>query len=130
MTRGQHRGAFTVHTVVGSRFELAIELLVSGRSFEFHDVSFRIERDGTLLCTVDSSWGIDNVTLETATRDLEEGRAALDYLVVAAPAFAAAVHGRPVRFELIDDYGSGSVLICTRVSDKLAWAPGLPKKAE
>jgi hypothetical protein len=129
MTRGQRRGAFNVDAVEGPRFELAIELLTSGRAFEFHDVTFRTDDGGALLCIVDSSWGVGDTTPETATKDLEEGRVALEYLLEAAPAFASAVRGRPVRYELIEDYGNGSVLICTKVDDAIVWAHGLPKSA-
>jgi hypothetical protein len=129
MTRGQHRGAFAVEAIEGPRFELAIERLTSGRAFEFQDVAFRIDDDGSLVCIVDSSWRIDNISVETATKDLEEGRGALEYLLGAAPAFSSAVRGRPVRYELIEDYGNGSVLLCTKENETLVWANGLPKNA-
>jgi hypothetical protein len=128
MTRGQHRGAFVIEELSGPRFELAMERLRNGQSFELQDVALRLEKTGALVCVVDSSWGIENITLATATNDLRAGEATVDLLLQSSPAFAATVQERPVRYELVEDYGGGSVLICSKVGDVVTWADGVRPK--
>jgi hypothetical protein len=60
--------------------------------------------------------------IRTAETDLEEGRAALEHLVQSSPSFADAVQGKPVRYELIHDYGTGSYLVCSKMHGLLTWA--------
>lgn len=123
MVRGQHRGAFTVDGVEGPRFELALDRLRAGHAFEFQDVAFQIGADGALTCVVDSSWDSDNVTASTATADLEGAVPALAHLVEFSPSFAAIVGSKPVRWELVEDDGMGSVLICTKIGESARVGP-------
>jgi hypothetical protein len=125
MVDRDHRGAFAVDDPSGPRFDLALERLRSGASFEFEDVAFQISEDGALVCVVDSSWEIGNVTESTAASDFAAGQVALEHLLKSSPPFAAAVFGRPVRYELIDHYGTGSVLICSKVGENMTWAGGM-----
>jgi hypothetical protein len=127
MTRGQHKNAFVVDEVSGPRFELALELFLSGRSFEFHDVAFRAEGDNAVHCIVDSSWEMTNVTMASAAEDLDYGASAFADLLAQSPAFASAVEGRPIYFDLIEDYGNGSILLCTRTNGTVTWARGFPR---
>jgi hypothetical protein len=126
VTRGYHRDAFTVEEPRGGRFAAAIERFLSSESFEFQEIAFYLSADGVVCCAVDSSWQPENVTPTTADKDLEEGRAALEYLVQSSPSFADAVRGKPVRYELIHDYGSGSILVCSKMRDVITWAKGFP----
>jgi len=129
MVRGQHKNAFVVDDVSGPRFELALELFLSGKGFEFRDVTFRVESDDAVHCVVDSSWDASNVTQASAAEDMDLGASVLADLLGRSPAFASAVEGRPIHFELIEDYGNGSVLICTRTDEVVTWARGLPRGA-
>jgi hypothetical protein len=67
-----------------------------------------------------------NVTAETAAADFELGRSALHELLASAASFASAVEGSPIRYELIDDYGNGSLLLCALEGSRLTWSAGLP----
>jgi hypothetical protein len=127
MVRGQHRNAFVVDDVSGPRFELALELFLSGKSFEFRDVAFRVESDNAVHCIVDSSWAPESVTQASAAEDLDSGASALADLLGQSPAFASAVEGRPIHFDLVEDYGNGSILICTRTDETITWARGFPR---
>jgi hypothetical protein len=113
-----------IEELAGSRFDLAMARLREGHILEFRDVGFRIDDDGTLLCIVDSSWAIRSVTAARATADLDGGKVVLEALINSSPDFAQAVRGRPVRYELIHDYGTGAVLLCSRIGDRLEWARG------
>ena len=68
MTRGYHKGAFSVDGAEGSRFDLAVERFCSGETFEFREIAFRVEADGVVHCMVDSSWHSGNITPATAAR--------------------------------------------------------------
>jgi len=129
MTRGQHRDAFRVEAISGARFAVALERFVGGRPFEFREVSFALTPNGTVVVGVDTSWALASVTAETAAADFELGRSALQELIASAASFASAVEGRPIRYELFDDYGNGSVLLCTLEGGKLTWSAGLPGPA-
>jgi hypothetical protein len=101
MVRGQHRNAFVVDNVSGPRFELALELFRSGEAFEFCDVAFRMESDNAVHCIVDSTWESANVTKASAVKDLNFGASVLADLLGQSPAFASAVKGHPIHFDLI-----------------------------
>jgi hypothetical protein len=127
MVRGQHRNAFVVDDASGPRFELALELFLSGGSFEFRDVAFRVESDNAVHCIVDSSWELANVTQASAAEDLDFGASVLADLLGQSPVFASVVEGRPIHFDLIEDYGNGSILICTRTDETITWTHGFPR---
>jgi hypothetical protein len=127
MTRRYHRDPFVIENPSGPRFELALERFLEGHAFEFKTIAFRTDTDGSVCCVIDSSWAAENVTKETAHRDLAEGQQAFAELSTTSPAFALAVRGRPVRYELIHDYGNGSVLLCSLRDGKLTWSTGHPK---
>src|SRR5687768_3637597 len=128
MTRKQHRDAFVIEEVSGPRFELTIERFRAGEAFEFRDVAFRLGGDGVLLCIIDSSWNGDGITSVTAGKDLDEGRIALKYLLESSVAFAAAARGRPVRYDLIEDYGNGNILIYSKINELVTWSYGFPRE--
>lgn len=129
MTRGDHRGALRIDEPSGPRFDLALERFAAGQPFEFHDVAFHRDRNGTVYCRIDSSWALENVTPATAAQDLGKAEATLRELVAASVGFASAVECRQIRYELISDYGMGAVLICWRAENQVTWAAGLPRRA-
>jgi hypothetical protein len=126
MTRGRHKDAFVIEEPHGSRFDLALERFLDGNAFEFKQIAFAIDQNGTVRCSVDSSWASSAVTADTARKDLAEGQHVLEELLISSEAFRAAVQGRAVRYDLIEDYGMGSILICSRTGNELTWAPGFP----
>lgn len=77
-------------------------------------------------CIVDSSCAPENVTVVSAARDLEQGRTTFQYLLERSPEFASVVGERPVRYELVHDYGNGSVLICWEQNGSITWPDGMP----
>ena len=129
MSRRHRRRGLSVDDVAGARFDLAMERFGSGETFEFREVAFHRTADGVVHCVVESSWQAENVTSATATDDLDEGEAALRYLVEASAEFRAAVGDRPVSFDLVEDYGMGSILICSRRAGVMEWAYGFPRRA-
>jgi hypothetical protein len=106
-----------------------MERFQAGNAFEFREVGFHITADGVVHCIIESSWQAENVTPATANDDLDEGEAAFKYLMQEASEFRAAVGDRPVSYELVEDYGMGSILICSRRDGVVEWAHGFPHSA-
>lgn len=129
MSRRFRRPGFSVDAAAGSRFDLAMERFRSGEAFEFREVAFCIDRGGVVHCTVESSREAENVTLATAIGDLHEGEAAFRFLMGESPEFKLVVCERPLSYDLIEDCGMGSVLICSRRAGVLEWAHGFPRSA-
>ncbi len=117
----------SVDATTGSRFDLAMERFRSGNSFEFGGVAFSIDQGGVVRCIVETSWEADKVTAGTANCDLDEGEAAFRFLMNESTQFRAAVTGRPISYELAEDYGMGSISICSRRDGILEWSHGFPR---
>jgi hypothetical protein len=113
------RGGFEVDDIEGARFDLALERLRSGHTFEFEGITFRFEEGDTLVCEVCSSWASEYVTSATASADLERCRSVLRYLLDASDSFSSSVVGHRVRYDLIEDYGTGSILLRSEPGDFL-----------
>jgi hypothetical protein len=105
--------------LAGARFAAALELLREGGGFSFEGVVFRFDAPGELLCIVESSWSPERVSRSTATEDLDFAAAVLERVQSASPEFAALTQSATHRFELIDDYGGGSVLLASRQGNRL-----------
>ena len=92
----------------GQRFEVALELLREGRSFSFDGVSFSLGSNGQLIVAIESSfWPPENITEQTALRDLERAKNVADYLAKENAAFATTVENHPQLFILLNYYGHG-----------------------
>jgi hypothetical protein len=90
-------------------------------------MAFSLDHNGTVRCTVDSSWASPAITAETVRTDLAEGQQVFEELSARSQAFRSAVQSRKVYYELIEDYGTGSILICSLTETELTWAPGFPR---
>lgn len=85
--------------------------------------------DGVVHCVVESSWQSENVTLATAERDLDEGAAVLRSLMLGSSEFSAAVANRTICYELVEDYGMGSITICSRSDKGIEWGYSFPRSS-
>jgi hypothetical protein len=108
------------------RFEVALELLREGSSITFQGVSFWIAADGSLHVNIDSRWQIENITEQTALKDLERAKSVLAHLVRESPAFANIVEGSQQHFHFGCDAGKSAVELARLIDGKLVWAKGVP----
>jgi succinate dehydrogenase/fumarate reductase flavoprotein subunit len=130
MSRGwTRRHALAIESPSGPRFELALERFREGHSFEFHDVGFRRGPDGVVHAQIESSWGGDYVTQDTALLDLAEAERVLEELAEASPAFRETVATQPIEYEVCEDYGMASVRVCSRRNGVFNWGTGFPRSA-
>ena len=110
----------------GQRFEAAIELLRERRSFIFDGVSFGLAANGQLVVAIESSfWPPENITEQTALRDLQRAKNVADYLAKENAAFAALVGNHPQLFIMVNYYGHGGEVEWARlVGGRVVWAKG------
>lgn len=110
------------------RFDTALELFEEEGTLEFLNL-YLDRRAGQLAVSVESSWSIENIDRERATKDLERAHANIDALEQSSPRFARAVSGCSRRFVLFYGYGMGSVEICEETSQGLRWIAAEPAVA-
>ena len=87
-----------------------LDLLRKGHIFVFADIGFSLVGE-SLLVQVASSWQFQNVTEETARRDLDRAQSVLADLKRASAEFATLTDSLRPTYELVDDPGMGPVLL-------------------
>jgi len=112
----------------GSRFELAMERLRAGHQINYEGIGFVLSPDGSLTCGLTSTWGPERVTKERAEKDFSRGAAVLKELLDDSPEFNRVVGGKPIRYELIHDYGMGGILLCYKDEMGLHCYEGYPEQ--
>jgi hypothetical protein len=110
-----------------SRFRVALDLLLEGRSLEFENVTFWLEPKavgGYLFANITSSWQIRNVSRETALSDLRIAKRIVETLTENNADFAALLRQHPLQFILTYDYGNGRVELGRFEDDDIVWSNG------
>jgi hypothetical protein len=116
------RGRFTVDYPRGQRWQLALERLAAGDPVVVRGTSLWLDEPGLLRVETASAWSdAGQVTEEVARAELGRARANVEELLDDA-AFRALVGDRSVRYELVSDYETGSVMLCTLRNGALEWA--------
>ena len=107
----------------GKRFEVALELLLEGRSFTFDGVRFSLSPDEVLLVAIQASyWQGGKTGEETALRDLRRAKSVADYLARANSMFNALYSNHRHLFILINYYGHGGEMEIARLVDgEIVW---------
>ena len=112
----------------GRRFEVALELLQEGTSsFTFDGVTFSLSDDGLLVVAIQSSyWPLENITEQTALRDLRRAKSVADYLAEENPLFNSIYESHKHLFILVEYYGRGGEMEMARLdNDQVLWASGI-----
>lgn len=115
-----------VSQLLGSRFELALQLFQQGQSITCDGVVLRLLPDALQVCAV-SSWQMQNVTEQTAWQDIRAAQHCVEKLIHRNSDFAILIEGKPKRYLLIEDYGMGSVELWRVANGSLVWSKRLPK---
>jgi hypothetical protein len=121
------RDLFRLDEPGGERWELALDLLGQGTAIVISDVGISLDERSLLRVFVNSSWQLENLTKQSAEEDLARARRVVARLLAADPRFADLAADRRHVYELQQDYGNGSVLLCTLRDGELHWAPGVQK---
>ena len=111
----------------GPRAELALQMLSEGKPVNFRGLGLRLSDSGTLECRVFTQWAPENVTDAIAHEERAVGVQTLEELVKSPP-FAALLQMRPQTWELLSDYGQGSIRVCHFDLDEIRWGKGYPRE--
>lgn len=111
------KDALWVDEPAGPRWALALELLAGGEYVVCMGLGLTLATEalpephqpGRILKVRVQTLRPDSLTAEHARTEIENGEAGLDEIRQRSPAFAALVADREPLFELIDDYGTGSL---------------------
>ena len=104
------------------RFEAALELLREGKSFEFSNADFYLDKRNKIIeIRSITSWELQNLTEQRALEEIERGRIIFNYLIDESPKFAEIIKFYQPRFSLIHDNGTGAVEICYLSENKITW---------
>ena len=129
--RETKRAKLTVEAPVGSRWLAGIEMIQEGAMVLLGDLmlylergkSGRLEEASPFVVEADAStwWHrSDSQSRKKLARGTLLGaRETLEELMHSSPDLAATLEGRSVKYELVDDYGDGAVLLCTLQGDQL-----------
>ena len=121
--------ALPVDSCEGPRWRTALEVLKEGGYVVFKGVGLTLRDDGargkpqlgTLRARVQSGWQAQNLSEARALEDLSRGAAIVDDLIARSPEIREVVEQRGMLYELLDDYGTGAVLIATMSEGRIDW---------
>ena len=117
--------ALKVDEASGQRWKAALEVLAEGGYIRWGSIGWRgigltfrsqvgagPSRVGTTLYVrVPSEWPASSITPSRAEAELRAAQDEIDSLTQNSAEFANLIAGHPVSYELLDDYGTGSVLL-------------------
>jgi hypothetical protein len=93
------------------RFGAALEFLREGHAIGYRGISLSMDASG-LRCCMQASWRSEALTEHRALADFAGMQQTLEELRETRTDFATVTRARPVRFSLVDDYGTGVVELC------------------
>lgn len=114
--------ALFVDETEGQRWRAALEILAEGGYIVWRGMGLTLRANigkgrprvgPRLFVRVMSIWEPEHVSPARAESELRRAQAELEELKSESPAFATLVSGRPVSYELLHDYGMGTVLLAT-----------------
>jgi hypothetical protein len=112
--------ALVVDEAAGQRWRVALEILAEGGYILWRGIGLTLRahigkgrsRVGPrLFVRVSSTWEPEHVTPSRAEAELRLAQAQLEELKAESPEFAALVDRRPLSYELLHDYGMGTVVL-------------------
>ena len=124
--------ALRVDVVDGPNWRAALELLRDGHVIVHRGVGLQLaDFSGPGRVTVDpltpvtariaTQWELGNLTKSRALADLSTGQAIVQALIADSSDLRELVEDRGLRYELIDDYDTGAILLATLSSGVVEW---------
>ncbi len=109
------------------RIKTAIEFLRDGQSFTIGEIRLENEKSGVIKVTGWSQYkNFANLTKQKSLRELEEIKALFYKMVKVSPDLRSFIENKSIEFNLyFDDYGKGSIGICSEKDKILAWEADL-----
>lgn len=97
------------------------QLKSQGHSFIYRKVKFYRAKDGTVECSMQCSWMIENMNDDKAWQDLHFIAGVLDEIKQASPNFFKILESASVKLQLTDSYGMGSINVAHLDKNKIIW---------
>jgi hypothetical protein len=124
--------ALRVDVVDGPNWQAALELLRDGHVIVYQGVGLELadySEPGRvtlgpltrLTARVATQWELGNLTKSRALADLSRGQAIVQALIADSSDVRQLVDDRGLRYELVDDYDTGAILIATLTTELVEW---------
>ena len=111
-----------VFEIEDKRFEITLELLQQGKSFEFSEVIFYLDKENKVLeIRIISSWLFQNLNEQRVFEEIIRGEKTYDFLITNHKKFAEIIKEYKLRFSVIEDSGNGTIEVCYLSDGKLIW---------
>ncbi|MCA1623424.1 MAG: hypothetical protein LC768_03305 [Acidobacteria bacterium] len=95
------------------RFKVALELFEEGKSFNFYDVDFCLNKENKILeVRTFTNWELRNLTEQNALNEIQHGKEVLNCLLTQSTQFRETTQNYQSRFSVIQNLGNGIVEIC------------------
>ena len=109
------------------RIKTALEFLKDGQSFTVGELKLGVEQEGVLEVTGWSQYkNFENLTKQQSLKELEEIKALFYKMVNVSKDLKNFIENKSIEFNLyFDDYGKGSIGICSEKDKILAWEADL-----
>lgn len=124
--------ALRVDVVDGPNWRAALELLRDGHVIVYQGVGLELadySEPGRvtlgpltpLTARIATQWKLGNLTKSRALADLSRGQAIVQALIADSSDVRQLVDDRGLRYELVDDYDTGAILLATLTSGLVEW---------
>lgn len=123
-------GPLSVDVVGGPNWAAFVAILSQGGYVSYRGVGLTLgepqkgggRRLGVVRAEIVSEWQSQNLTEARAMAELEHGKAVTEELVAESADVRDLVRDHGVQYELIEDYGTGSLLIAREKGGNLEWS--------
>jgi hypothetical protein len=114
MPNGRHADVFSVEEPDGPRWQDALQLLADGHPIACMGLSFSVgprlwnepgEHRAAVRCAFPSRHNSRSITADQAAVEIENAEAGVAEIRERSPEFARLLSGRPILYELLDQYG-------------------------
>jgi hypothetical protein len=96
------------------QFEIGIDMFLEGHTVVYHEICFRIARDGVLhIASYADQIYRENITTQHASEKIARSKDVYADLRSRSERFAVRVSVLPVRYECCHDYGTAAVVVAT-----------------
>jgi hypothetical protein len=115
------RGVFALDEPTGPRWELALEVLGRGDAVALGHITLRRTGARSVEAAVASAWLPENLTEDRALAELSEARTRIERLRASDNRFSNFLGDSTLAFVLVDDYDTGSIVLCQETTTGLEW---------
>jgi hypothetical protein len=121
--------ALRIDVVDGPNWQAALELLRDGHVIVYQGVGLELTDVSEpsrvtlnpLTARIATQWELGNLTKSRALADLSRGQAIVQALIADNSYIRQLVDDRGLRYELVDDYDTGAILLATLTSGVIEW---------